>query len=69
MFWFAGEVMDLADGAVVLTQGLVQEHSGPVSMPELCLTDELNSSGLDSIHIDPFTNDERVCVLCEDVCR
>jgi hypothetical protein len=58
VFWFTSEVSDLAHGAVVLAERLVQEYPCPISMSELCLADELNSARLDSVHVNTFPDDE-----------
>ena len=67
MFRLASEVAGLAHGSVILAQRLVEKHSGPIAGSELRLTDELNSSGFDSVHIHAFADDEGVRVLGEDV--
>ena len=62
MSWLAGEVSGGHHTPVILPDGFVQEHSGPVPGPELCVTDELNSARLDSVHEDSLADDKRVRV-------
>ena len=52
------EVENSSHRPVVFTDWLVQEDSGPLSLPELCVTDELNAAGLDPVHKDSLANNE-----------
>lgn len=67
MFRFASEVAGLSHSTVVLAQRFVKEDTGPIARSKLGLTNELNASRLDSVHIDAFADDEGVRVLRQDV--
>ena len=54
----AGEVAGAHHAAVVLADGLVQEHARPLPGPELGLPDELDAAGLDTVHVHVHADDE-----------
>ena len=62
MSGLAGEVSGGHHAPVILPDGFVQEDPGPVSGPELCVTDELDSAWLHAVHEDSLADDERVRV-------
>ena len=67
MLGLTSEVSGLSDRSVILAEWLIQENSGPISLTELCLPDELDASRVDAVDVDAFADDERVRVLREDV--
>ena len=58
----AGEVPRAHHTSVILPDGLVQEHAGPLPRPELGLPDELDAAGLDAVHVHVHADDEGVRV-------
>ena len=60
--WLAGEVSGGHHTPVIFPDGLVQEDSGPIPGAELCVTDELDSARLHSVHEDSLADDKRVRV-------